>query len=607
MLDTWLIEQAETEKTASVDFNDLSKEELEAFLGVKKEAFYRHSAEPDRPRIADRVNLPSWKRDQAYKQRSHFEDFVSMAEHRKGSTLTDEEINAVIDRYNATAGLKIPHVKDWKHGNPPMEAFEKSASAGAAITGTARRVSDAVRAPMQRAVISSQIARDLGHGPGYLGRVAEAVGKIGKKGKGFEKLNPAAHAMEAGSRGADILTGAGLAGGTALALGGGTAAGLGINAARRKAMEKDGADRKLKWSNLTPKQKRRVIAGAGIGTAAILAGTGTAVGLAARSARRTAAREAEILGQLLKNRAQIEKGWKELSAPLKRGVSEKTKGQVSALERAEKAWAKTKAKTKSEPLGSPDKKMAITLPKAVREAQMKSGVPAQAKQEQALESALKGGGTPKVKKAADPISAARFAASMGRRSGRGRQEAINKMVKILKEQGGSAKEELKAQAAKGVERKKLKGVLGAESEAVLAKGVGQGPGGSVDVRPILKIKKKVASVETFVKEAVEKAGGTKCACGAMAKGAMDKEAFKKWLARRARKKAMDAAMKETEKRFAQSEAKRHADYLAKSKALGGGTEKVTAEQASKAQFSTLKRKPMETSVGVGHTGPSGSR
>jgi hypothetical protein len=97
---------------------------------LQKRAYYRRGPlGPIAPEPRERLNKPSWRRDDDWKQRDHFNDLLALREMKKGKPLTDAEIDEVVTFYNKVTGAKIPMVKDWRGGSVPWTAFDKTAAA----------------------------------------------------------------------------------------------------------------------------------------------------------------------------------------------------------------------------------------------------------------------------------------------------------------------------------------------------------------------------------------------------------------------------------------------------------------------------------------------
>ena len=107
---------------------------------LQKRAYYRRGPlGPIAPEPRERLNKPSWRRDDDWKQREHFNDLLALREMKKGKPLTDAEIDEVVTFYNKVTGAKIPMVKDWRGGSVPWTAFDKTAAA-AVLADPADRV-----------------------------------------------------------------------------------------------------------------------------------------------------------------------------------------------------------------------------------------------------------------------------------------------------------------------------------------------------------------------------------------------------------------------------------------------------------------------------------
>lgn len=108
------------------------------FLREKLAYFYlqnkKDMAVESRPR--DRVAQPKWQRDTADQKRDHFENFIAMAERKKGKPLTEAEADEVVKTYNSVTGSKVPLASTWNHGSVPWDHFGKEAKAD---VGTAYR------------------------------------------------------------------------------------------------------------------------------------------------------------------------------------------------------------------------------------------------------------------------------------------------------------------------------------------------------------------------------------------------------------------------------------------------------------------------------------
>lgn len=99
---------------------------------MKKAAFFRiKGKEPTYiPLRADRISKPEWEREIGHERRKHFTNFLAMAEQKKGTPLTEAEVDKLISVYSSATGAKIPPTKDWTHGHMPYDSFEKSAAQG---------------------------------------------------------------------------------------------------------------------------------------------------------------------------------------------------------------------------------------------------------------------------------------------------------------------------------------------------------------------------------------------------------------------------------------------------------------------------------------------
>ena len=147
---------------------------------LQKRAYYRRGPlGPIAPEPRERLNKPSWRRDDDWKQRDHFNDLLALREMKKGKPLTDAEIDEVVTFYNKVTGAKIPMVKDWRGGSVPWTAFDKTAAA-AVLADPADRVlmhRDTISA--ERASMIAKKAAELRDGKSRKRQAAEVAGAAG--------------------------------------------------------------------------------------------------------------------------------------------------------------------------------------------------------------------------------------------------------------------------------------------------------------------------------------------------------------------------------------------------------------------------------------------
>lgn len=91
--------------------------------------FYLKGKRPTaRMRPRNNVARPEWSRETGRKKRDHFENFIAMAEQKKGKPLTSDEADKVVKTYNDVTGMNVPLTAEWDHGSIPWDYFEKTAA-----------------------------------------------------------------------------------------------------------------------------------------------------------------------------------------------------------------------------------------------------------------------------------------------------------------------------------------------------------------------------------------------------------------------------------------------------------------------------------------------
>jgi hypothetical protein len=93
----------------------------------KRASYYLKNKKRERVLLdpRERLSTPSWENENGFKRKDHFEDFLSLAEQKKGKALSGSEVDGLIAVYNKAVGSKIPLTKDWNHGHLPFSAFDR--------------------------------------------------------------------------------------------------------------------------------------------------------------------------------------------------------------------------------------------------------------------------------------------------------------------------------------------------------------------------------------------------------------------------------------------------------------------------------------------------